>query len=96
MGITATRSLIPDFRDELSPTNPGALCFISIYAAQTAVKTTQLNCHRHRSNEVRLWLSVIAYNLGNLWRRLVPSRRINNRSITRLQQRLLKPEQISE
>ena len=28
-------------------------------------------CHRFRSNEVRLWLSVIAYNLGNLWRRLV-------------------------
>jgi hypothetical protein len=23
---------------------------------------------RFRSNEVRLWLSVIAYNLGNLWR----------------------------
>jgi hypothetical protein len=26
-----------------------------------------------RSNEVRLWLSVLAYNLGNLWRRLVLS-----------------------
>ena len=32
---------------------------------------TRLSCHRFRSNEVRLWLSVIAYNLGNLWRRLV-------------------------
>jgi len=31
---------------------------------------TRLSCHRFRSNEVRLWLSVIAYNLGNLWRRL--------------------------
>jgi hypothetical protein len=30
---------------------------------------TRLSCHRFRSNEVRLWLSVIAYNLGNLWRR---------------------------
>jgi hypothetical protein len=28
--------------------------------------------HRFRSNEVRLWLSVIAYKLGKLWRR-VPS-----------------------
>ncbi len=28
---------------------------------------TRLSCHRFRSNEVRLWLSVIAYNLGNLW-----------------------------
>ena len=27
-------------------------------------------CHRLRANEVRLWLTVIAYNLGNLWRRL--------------------------
>ena len=32
---------------------------------------TRLSCHRFRSNEVRLWLSLIAYNLGNLWRRLV-------------------------
>jgi hypothetical protein len=32
---------------------------------------TRLSCHRFRSNEVRLWLSVMAYNLGNLWRRLV-------------------------
>ena len=37
---------------------------------------TRLSCHRFRSNEVRLWLSVIAYNLGNLWRRLVLPRRI--------------------
>ncbi len=29
---------------------------------------TRLSCHRFRSNEVRLWLSLIAYNLGDLWR----------------------------
>jgi hypothetical protein len=34
-----------------------------------AVQMTRLSCHRFRSNEVRLWLSVIADNLGNLWRR---------------------------
>ncbi|MGC9970338.1 MAG: hypothetical protein ABSE56_07095 [Bryobacteraceae bacterium] len=34
------------------------------------VKTTRLSCHRFRSNAVRLWLSVLACNLGNLWRRL--------------------------
>ena len=34
-----------------------------------AVKLTRLSCHRFRSNEVRLWLSVMAHNLGNLWRR---------------------------
>ena len=35
------------------------------------------SCHRFRSNEVRLWLSLIAYNLGNLWRRLVLPARID-------------------
>jgi Transposase DDE domain group 1 len=54
------------------------------------VKMTRLSCHRFRSNEVRLWLSVMAYNLGNLWRRLVLPRRIDNWSLTSLQQRLVK------
>ena len=39
---------------------------------------------------MRLWLSVIAYNLGNLWRRLALPRRIQNWSLTSLQQRLVK------
>ena len=54
------------------------------------VKMTRPSCHRFRSNEVRLWLSVIAYNLGNLWRRLVLPNRIGNWSLTSLQQRLVK------
>ena len=37
-----------------------------------------------------LWLSVIAYNLGNLWRRLVLPQRIEKWSLTSLQQRLVK------
>jgi hypothetical protein len=28
---------------------------------------TRLSCHRFRANEVRLWLSLIVYNLGNLY-----------------------------
>jgi len=55
-----------------------------------AVKMTRLSCHRFRSNEVRLWLSVIAYSLGNLWRRLVLPKKINKWSLTSLQQRLVK------
>ena len=51
---------------------------------------TRLSCHRFRSNEVRLWLSVIAYNLGNLWRRLVQPKGIESWSLTSLQQRLVK------
>jgi hypothetical protein len=51
---------------------------------------TRLSCHRFRSNEVRLWPSVIAYNLGKLWRRLVLPKRIDNWSLTSLQPRLVK------
>ena len=55
-----------------------------------AVKMTRLSCHKFRSNEVRLWLTIIAYNLGNLWRRLVLPQRIEKWSLTSLQQRLVK------
>jgi len=51
---------------------------------------TRLTCHRFRANEVRLWLSAIAYNLGNLWRRLALPQRFANWSLTSLQQRLVK------
>ena len=61
-----------------------------IKEGKQAVKMTRLSCHRFRSNEVRLWLSIIAYNLGNLWRRLVLPQRIGNWSLTSLQQRLVK------
>ena len=55
-----------------------------------AVKLTRLSCHRPRSKVVRLWLSVIACNLANLWRRLLLPKRVDYWSITSLQQRLVK------
>jgi len=61
-----------------------------IKESKQAVKMTRLSCHRFRSNEVRLWLSLIAYNLGNLWRRLALPKKIDNWSLTSLQQRLVK------
>ena len=61
-----------------------------IKEGKQAVKMTRLSCHRFRSNEVRLWLSVIAYNLGNLCRRLALPRRIATWLLTSLQQRLVK------
>jgi hypothetical protein len=61
-----------------------------IKEGKQAVAMTRLSCHRFRSNEVRLWLSLIAYNLGNLWRRLVLPARIDSWSLTSLQQRLVK------
>ncbi len=58
--------------------------------AKPAVKMTRLSGHRFRSDEGWLWLSAIAYNLGNLWRRLALPHRISNWSLTSLQQRLVK------
>ena len=61
-----------------------------IKEGKQAAAMTRLSCHRFRANEVRLWLSVLAYNLGNLWRRLALPKVIGNWSLTSLQQRLVK------
>ncbi len=51
---------------------------------------TRLSCRRFRSNKLRLLLSLLAYNLGNLWRRLALPRKIGHWSLTSSQQRLVK------
>lgn len=61
-----------------------------IKEGEQALKMARFSCHRFQSNEVRLWLTIIAYNLGNLWRRLALPQRIGNWSLTSLQQRLVK------
>ena len=61
-----------------------------IKEGKQAVAITRLSCHRFQANQVRLCLSVIAYNLGNLWRRLALPMEIGEWSLTSLQQRLLK------
>jgi len=61
-----------------------------IKEGKQAVKMTRLSCPRFRSNEVRPWLRVIAYSLGNLWRRVVRPQRVEKWSPTDLQQRLVK------
>ncbi len=61
-----------------------------IKEGKQATHWTRLSCHRFRANEARLQLSLLAYNLGNLWRRLVLPKRIDAWSLTSLQQRLLK------
>ncbi len=61
-----------------------------IKEGKQATHWTRLSCHRFRANEVRLQLSILAYNLGNLWRRLVLPPRITRWSLTSLQQRLVK------
>ena len=56
-----------------------------IKEGKQATHWTRLSCHRFRANEVRLQLSVRAYNLGNLWRRLGLPHRIKSWSLTSLQ-----------
>ena len=58
-----------------------------IKEGKAATHWTRLSCHRFRANEVRLLLGVIAYNLGNLLRRLVLPVAIQSWSLTSLQQR---------
>ena len=45
-----------------------------IKEGKQAVKITPLSCHRFRSDEVQLALSLLAYNWGNLWRLVLPQR----------------------
>ena len=61
-----------------------------IKEGKQATHWTRLSCHRFRANEVRLQLSVLAYNLSNPWRRLGLPPRIKSWSLTSLQQRLVK------
>jgi len=61
-----------------------------IKEGKEATHWTRLSCHRFRANEVRLLLGVIAYNLGNLLRRLGLPVAIQSWSLTSLQQRLFK------
>ena len=61
-----------------------------IKEGKQATNWTRLSCHRFRANEVRLQLAVLAYNLGNLWRRLGLPHRMKAWSLTSLQQRLMK------
>jgi hypothetical protein len=61
-----------------------------IKEGKQATHWTRLSCHRFRANEVRLQLSTLAYNLGNLWRRLGQPLRTKGWSLTSLQQRLVK------
>ncbi len=49
-----------------------------------------MSCHHFRASEAQLQLSVLTYNLGNLWRRLGLLRRIKSWSLTSLQQWLMK------
>jgi hypothetical protein len=61
-----------------------------IKESKQATTWTRMSCHRFRANEVRLKSSALAYNLGNLRRRLGLPHRIKSWSLTSLPQRLMK------
>jgi hypothetical protein len=50
----------------------------------------RLSCDRFGSNELRRLMSLIAWNLGNVWRWLVLPKKFENWSLTTLHQRFVK------
>jgi hypothetical protein len=83
-------NLETDSRAEVRVYNKRGTAEEWIKEGKQAVTMTRISCHLFRSNEVRLLLSLIAYNWGNLWRRLVLPKKIAGWSLTSLQQRLVK------
>ena len=55
-----------------------------------ALNWTRLSCHKFVANQVRLGLFVMAYNLGNLLRRLAVPEEMKHWSLTSLQTRMIK------
>jgi hypothetical protein len=57
---------------------------------QVSPNWTRLSCHRFVANQVRLALCVLAYNLGNLLRRLGLHKAIKDWSMRSVQVKLIK------
>ncbi|MDA1349251.1 MAG: transposase, partial [Chloroflexi bacterium] len=55
-----------------------------------ALNWTRLSCHKFVANQVRLGLFILAYNLGNFFRRLALPEAIKRWSLTSIQTRLIK------
>jgi hypothetical protein len=55
-----------------------------------ALHWTRLSCHRFIANQVRLWLFILAYNLGNFLRRLGLPKAVKDWSLRSLQVKLIK------
>jgi hypothetical protein len=77
IAVECTNAIIgPNPRSTLPPGN--RITYIDL------VMVVEESCHRFRANEVRLQLNVRAYNLGNLWRRLVLPTRMDSWSLRQL------------
>ena len=62
----------------------------SIEVGKYAMNWIRLSCHRFVANQVRLWLLILVYNLGNFVRMLAPPEGIKHWSLTSIQTRLIK------
>ena len=70
--------------------NQRGLCEQRIKEGKGALSWTRLSCTRYISNQVRLALFVLAYNLGNFLRRLALPAKISHWSLTSVQLKLIK------
>jgi hypothetical protein len=61
-----------------------------IKEGKQALNWTRLSYHKFVANQVRLWLFVLAYNLGNFMRRLALPESMKRWTLTSLQTRLIK------
>jgi hypothetical protein len=55
-----------------------------------ALNWTRLSCHKFIANQVRLWLFILAYNLGNFLRRLALPEGVKDWSLRSVQVKLIK------
>lgn len=55
-----------------------------------ALRWTRLSCHRFVANQVRLYLFILAYNLGNFLRRLALPEAVKDWSLRSVQVKLVK------
>ena len=62
----------------------------SIKEGKYALNWTRLSCHKFVADQVRLWLFILAYNLGNFFRRLALPEAIKRWFLTSIQTRLIK------
>jgi hypothetical protein len=61
-----------------------------IKEGKNAIKWTKLSCHDFVDNQVRLQLFALAYNIGNLLRRLALPPRVGHWTLTTLREKLIK------
>ena len=61
-----------------------------IKEGKSALNWTRLSCHKFVANQVRLWLFILAYNLGNFLRRLALPEAVKDWSLRSVQVKLIK------